>query len=62
MNMIATRLVPDTNGCWHMLGIVAGAEGGSIVIDRDNRDILDKYGGYSFKFCPVCGQQLLEEK
>ena len=62
MNMIATRLAPDANGCWHMLGIVPGAEGGNIVIDRNNKELVDKYGGYSFTFCPICGQRLLVEK
>lgn len=59
MDMIATRLTPDQNGCWHMLGIVAGAEGGSIVIDRDNKDVLENYGGYNFTFCPLCGERLV---
>lgn len=60
MNMLATQFLPTDNQlyCWHMLGIVARADGGQVIIDRDNAALLDKLGGYKFSYCPIYGGRL----
>ena len=59
MNMIDTNLVPNDEQlhCVHIVGFTRTKESGTVVVLYD-ADLLDKFGGIAFQFCPLCGGRL----
>jgi hypothetical protein len=62
MNMIAENLVPNDEQlyCYHIVGMVTGADGRIVLINRDNADLLKSCRGYYYQYCPLCGGRLEE--
>jgi len=60
MNMIATNLVPNDEmlHCVHIVGFTRTKESGTVVVNQYDADLLDKFGGIAFGFCPLCGGRL----
>lgn len=57
MNMIATNMLPTDEQlhCVHIVGFTRTVESGTVVVNQYDADLLDKFGGIQFSYCPICG-------
>ena len=50
----------EPKDCTHAIGIIQSIQEGSILLDRDDFDLLEESNAVAFNYCPWCGISLIE--